>query len=135
LGRKEQENTPATEESRRGGHLWFFFDQLVPGKMLRIFGAGLMERFSVKVEMYPKQDRIGKGVGSLIRLPFGVHRLSGKRYGFITPDGQPLAPTLREQLRILEHVETVPLQAIQQYPVRSPKKERKISLGGKTWNT
>jgi hypothetical protein len=34
------------------------------------------------MEFYPKQDE-GKGYGSLIRLPWGVHRKSGERYPFV----------------------------------------------------
>jgi hypothetical protein len=60
------------------------------------------------MEQYPKQNRLNKGPGSLIRLPFGVHRKSGRRYGFYTPGGDPLAPTLREQLMLLGEAKTVP---------------------------
>ena len=88
-----------TERSRRGGHSWVFFEEPVSGKEARAFGHGLLAAHSIEnVELFPKQDKLGDGPGSLIRMPFGVHRLSGKRYGFYTPDGLPLAPSIREQI-------------------------------------
>jgi hypothetical protein len=36
------------------------------------------------VELYPKQDALsGAGYGSLMRVPLGVHRLTGRRYPFV----------------------------------------------------
>ncbi|MBN2391402.1 MAG: hypothetical protein JXR84_11795 [Anaerolineae bacterium] len=58
--------------------------------------------------MLPKQNRLDDGPGSLTRLLFGVHRLTGRRYPFCAANGTPLAPTLREQLRVLSALETVP---------------------------
>ena len=58
-------------------------------------------------EIYPKQDEAGEGLGSLIRLPFGVHRLTGRRYGFFGGDGEPLGSTLREQIDALQRPQFV----------------------------
>jgi len=104
------------EKSRRGGHLWLFLSQAVPGREARGFGKGLLAAHSLEgVELFPKQGRVTNGPGSLIRMPFGVHRLSGRRYGFYTTDGSPLAPTLREQIYSLENRETVPEAAFEVY--------------------
>lgn len=104
------------EASRRGGHLWFFFAQPRPGEAIRDFGQGLLAYFNLaSIELYPKQDRLQTGPGSLIRLPFGVHKKSGRRYGFYTPAGEPLAPTLRAQLQVLRAPETVPERLFAQY--------------------
>jgi hypothetical protein len=104
------------EASRRGGHLWFFFETPRPGKEVRWFGKGLQAYFNLaSIELYPKQDALRSGPGSLIRLPFGVHRKSGRRYGFYTSDGQPLAPTLREQIMVLRDPETVPERLFEHY--------------------
>ena len=67
------------------------------------------------MELYPKQDRLQTGPGSLIRLPFGIHKKSGRRYGFYTPAGEPLAPTIREQLQVLRAPEIVPERLFEQY--------------------
>ena len=63
------------EASRRGGHLWFFFDQPVSGETARSFGKSILRESGLDgIELFPKQDELGDGPGSLIRLPFGVHR-------------------------------------------------------------
>ena len=98
------------ENSRRGGHLWLFFDQRRSGKAIRRFGYGLLASQGItkqEVELYPKQDVLKGGPGSLIRLPFGIHRKSGQWYDFVLPNGRPLATTLHEQLLLLEQAQTV----------------------------
>lgn len=92
---------PYLEPSRRGGHLWLFFDPQ-PGALARHFGRGVLATLGIEsIELYPKQDELKTGPGSLVRLPFGIHRLTNKRYFFITPDGAPLAPSVREQMALL----------------------------------
>lgn len=89
------------EVSRRGSHLWLFIDKQ-PGAAARDFGRGIIAQFNLEgIELYPKQDQLKTGTGSLVRLPFGIHQLTGKRYHFVTPDGEPLAPTIRQQLALL----------------------------------
>lgn len=104
------------ERSRRGGHLWFFLAQAVPGREVRAFGLGLMATHQIEeVELFPKQDQLSSGPGSLIRMPFGVHRLTGRRYGFYTAKAFPLAPTVRKQILALDFPETVPEAASEVY--------------------
>ncbi|MCA9970203.1 MAG: hypothetical protein KC425_08305, partial [Anaerolineales bacterium] len=104
------------EASRRGGHLWLFFDRPRPGAEVRTFGQGILAHFGIDdVELFPKQDRLTTGPGSLIRLPFGVHQKSGKRYSFYMPRGEPLAATLRAQIRLLQAPETVPERAFAEF--------------------
>ncbi len=96
------------EPSRRGGHLWLFFDP-IPGVDARRFGKQLIAgRHLEQVELYPRQDQLASGPGSLVRLPLGVHRLTNRRYHFITLEGEPLAPTVREQIALLAHPQKVP---------------------------
>ena len=108
-----QEDIPTYREaSRLGGHLWFHFGGFLPGSTLRQFGLGLLAAHHIPVktgkqpgiEVFPKQDRLrrtekGIGPGSFIRLPFGVHRKTGERYGFYHPTGEKVAGTLRDQIR------------------------------------
>jgi len=76
------------ESSRRGGHLWLFFLEFTKAKDIRLFGSGIMGHFGIEdIELFPKQDELTTGPGSLIRLPFGIHRKSGRRYSFIHPMG------------------------------------------------
>jgi hypothetical protein len=104
------------ENSRRGGHLWLFLGEGVGGREVRAFGQGLLAAHQVEgVELYPKQDQLADGPGSLIRMPFGVHRLTGRRYGFYPADGAPLALTIRERIYALKTPETVPEAAFEAY--------------------
>ncbi|MBT4535011.1 MAG: hypothetical protein HN950_02025 [Chloroflexi bacterium] len=97
------------ERSRRGGHLWFFFDEPVPAKDARLFGKGLLaaHNISPEIELYPKQDKLQNGPGSLIRMPFGVHRKDGNRYSIISNLGQPIAPRLKDQIPYFFNPQTV----------------------------
>jgi hypothetical protein len=96
------------ERSRRGGHLWVFFVTPFPARLVRAF---LLPYASGDMEFYPKQDE-SKGYGSLIRLPLGVHRLTGKRYSFVEMenDGGVLsAYSLKEAFTWLGAIERVVL--------------------------
>jgi hypothetical protein len=104
------------ERSRRGGHLWLFLAQAVDGREVRAFGHGLLAAHQIEgVELYPKQDQLADGPGSLIRMPCGVHRLTGRRYGFYSAEGTPLAGSIREQIYALKTPETVPEAAFEAY--------------------
>lgn len=71
------------ECSRRGGHLWVLFSTPLPAWQVRRW---LLPYCPAEVEFYPKQDST-EHYGSLIRMPLGVHRLSGECYGFLTWNG------------------------------------------------
>ena len=88
------------ERSRRGGHLWVLLEGPVLASQVRRW---LLPYCPAGVEFYPKQDE-GEGYGSLIRLPLGIHLLSGHRYPFVewTPDGLvEVAPTINEMIEWL----------------------------------
>jgi hypothetical protein len=69
------------------------------------------------MELYPKQQRLAGGPGSLVRIPFGIHRRAGRRYSFVTAYGKPLAATIREQIRLLTEPEAVSAMAFEAYRV------------------
>ncbi|MFC2054842.1 CHC2 zinc finger domain-containing protein [Chloroflexota bacterium] len=97
------------ERSLRGGHLWLFFSKLIPGKKARHFGMRLKEDFDLReIELFPKQDRIKVGPGSLIRLPFGIHRKSKQFYDFVAPNLKPIAESIANQVYILGNPKKVP---------------------------
>jgi hypothetical protein len=111
---------PYREPSRRGGHLWLFTPPL-PGVFARRFARQLLTEHDVsQVELYPKQDELTTGLGSLVRLPLGVHRKTGQVYPFIIQDGLPLGTkpnsdartVLLEQLALLADPKRVPLPFI-----------------------
>lgn len=119
------------EASRRGGHLWLFFPHPIPGSEARRFGRTLSERYHLTdIELYPKQDQARNGPGSLIRLPFGIHRKTGRRYGFLTPTLQPLPMSPKEQLRLLADPETVPDTFLHAIPTQVSPQAKKRLPGG-----
>jgi hypothetical protein len=100
--------TSYLEASRRGGHMWLFFDQPMDGQEVRAFGKGLAIAHELEgIELFPKQARLKSGPGSLIRLPFGIHRKTGQRYDFVSVDGLPLRPNLVEQIYMLSKPQRV----------------------------
>lgn len=82
----------ALEKSRRGGHLWIFFECAQPARACRVLIHDVASRLSVPVkgsgtvdgiEVFPKQDVVKQGeFGNAIRGPLGVHRGAGERFWF-----------------------------------------------------
>lgn len=108
--------TSYLESSRRGGHLWMFFEKLVSGREARAFGKGVLAAVEQpEVELFPKQDTIKEGPGSLVRLPFGIHRKTGQRYGFLDLEGQPLANSLVQQIQMLCEPTVIPTNVFNAY--------------------
>lgn len=105
------------ERSRRGGHVWMFYEQSIPGYMAKSFGKGILDAYvdpsSAKVEVFPKQGS-SQGPGSIIRVPFGIHRKSGERYPFIDHTGKPLG-TWQQQMDVLSSPERIPLDVVERY--------------------
>lgn len=109
----EQGTMGYLEPSRRGGHLWLFFNKPIAGADVRSFGTGLLSYFRVSgIELYPKQELLTTGPGSLIRLPFGIHRRTGRRYGFYHLNGTPIAPTIPGQIRVLSAPQIISNEAL-----------------------
>ncbi len=72
------------ERSRRGGHLWVFCEPVHPA----VLRAWLLPYCPVdsELEFYPKQDTLSDEClyGACIRVPLGIHRLTGERYRFVS---------------------------------------------------
>jgi len=118
------------EISRRGGHLWLFFGEMVPGSLVRDFARGLLKVHNVKdIEIFPKQERLGEGPGSLMRLPFGVHRSTGQRYGFLDLEGQPLARSIQDQIEMITYPKIVPIGVLKAYATMAPAKIKPVETG------
>lgn len=115
-------NIPAyLEASRRGGHLWLFFEQKITGKYARGFGLAICREFSLDLEVFPKQAQLVTGPGSLIRIPFGIHRKSGVRYEFVGMG------TLRQQVEALGHPQTVAPTTVAKYQYQESPREYLVS--------
>ena len=99
----------ALEGSRRGGHLRVWFASRVAPDLVRRW---LLPYCPAGVEFYPKQDAASFAQpGSLMRVPFGVHRLSGRRYPFLVAAdsgaGDRLVPAARSVSASLDWLATV----------------------------
>ncbi len=82
------------EGSRRGGHLWLFFDRPMSvaaayGVMLHAFASLGID--ATRYEVYPDVLHAGRAglLGQAVRLPLGVHLLTGKRYPLFDVTGRP----------------------------------------------
>ncbi|NLF15200.1 MAG: hypothetical protein GX597_25705 [Anaerolineaceae bacterium] len=115
------------EESREGrGHLWLFVEPIAPRPLRQLLQAVAPDN----LECFPKQDRLGEGgYGSLVRGPLGVHRKTGKRYGFLDPETlERVGGNLGEQLAYLETVRIASgvaiAEALAEVTERRPKAQR-----------
>lgn len=96
------------EQSRKGGHLWLFLDKQIDGAKAHSIGHMLVDHYSIteSIEIFPKQKKLTQGgVGSFVRIPFGIHQATGKRYPMISLQGEPIAPTIREQISLVATAE------------------------------
>ncbi|GCE05758.1 hypothetical protein KDAU_30870 [Dictyobacter aurantiacus] len=94
------------EMSRRAGHLWVHLVE--PTAADRVRAWLVPYALQLGCELYPKQDQLRSGPGSLIRLPLGIHRQTGRWYPFLTSDpatGQlvPVATTQQDCCQWVAH--------------------------------
>lgn len=105
------------ESSRRGGHLWFFFDEPTNAKIAKNFGLEIAKKFMVEAEVFPKQAQ-SDGPGSLIRMPFGIHHKTGERYPFIG------LGNWIQQLDVLTHPQTISTADVMRYQYQEPERKK-----------
>jgi len=73
----------------KGYHFWYFFEIPVKPDSVRPILEKIKQTLTgdistFAIEVFPKQDYLkGKGLGNLVKLPLGVHRLTGKRSYFV----------------------------------------------------
>ena len=82
------------EQSRRGGHLWVWFDHPQPAIGLQRLGRWACKFLGIEMEVYPNRSVLSDEVrtAQAMRLPLGVHQLTGERYPFIDASGRPCHP-------------------------------------------
>ncbi|MBT9147958.1 MAG: hypothetical protein DDT32_01727 [Syntrophomonadaceae bacterium] len=110
----------------KGLHLWVFFKDWVSADKVRkvLFylleslesDTGISEPEGHPIEIFPKQSG-GVDLGNLIKLPFGIHRVTGKRTRFITHDNHIIelddilaSPAINEDILdvIIENIPGLP---------------------------
>lgn len=101
----------------KGRHCWIFLDTPIPAGVAKKFGDLLKNQLSglpsdITIEVFPKQTSVRKGgLGNLIKLPLGVHKRTGRRALFVTPDGAPY----ENQLALLDDISKAPRKLIYAY--------------------
>ncbi len=107
----------------KGYHLWFPVKRPVAASDMRYALSALCNNISNKteffqMEIFPKQDVLsGKGLGNLVKLPLGIHRLTGKR-SFLVMTG---TRDKDRQLTILASLEPSRPQAIKRLAAEAQK--------------
>jgi len=82
----------------KGTHVWLFLDVPVPAEKVRRWvaadfmpqwrEAATAKGWPVAIEVFPKQDTVpDNGFGNLIKLPLGVHAVSGARSEIVAHQG------------------------------------------------
>jgi len=98
----------------RGRHCWFFFEEPVIAATARELARLLIEKAGspsegITWELFPSSGYFRAGQpGSLIKIPFGVHRLSGKRGLFLMENGLPQS----DQASFLRQIVRIPLRSV-----------------------
>lgn len=110
----------ALEMSKRGGHLWIFFEKPLLARECRIYiydlalrlkvpvkGAGLAEG----IEVFPKHNALSPGeFGNAIRGPLGIHRGARRRFWFYGADY-----ALDQQMVYLKRLRKVTEEDVQRF--------------------
>ncbi|MBW2043171.1 MAG: tetratricopeptide repeat protein [Deltaproteobacteria bacterium] len=116
----------------KGRHAWMFLEEPVPAGVAKKLGdllAGLILPLpaEVQVEVFPKQGSVPReSLGNLIKLPLGIHRRTGKRGMFVTPENI----VIQDPLGFLEAAQRVPRRTV--YSLVQKLQSRKvISFPGK----
>lgn len=79
----------------KGLHCWIFFEQPIRAFEVRNFLKEVIRKVDAPPpglhrEIFPKQDEVDKeGLGCLIKLPLGIHKLTHNRCLFVDFEGKP----------------------------------------------
>ena len=101
----------------KGRHVWFFFSSSVSAAAARQLADRLLAQVQplppeVSIEIFPKQGFLRPDqVGNLIKLPLGVHRVTGRRSLFLAADGTAIADPI-EALRTVPLIDRDTLNAL-----------------------
>lgn len=83
---------------KKGWHVWIQAADYMPATTLYQLGRGIREEAGLlKLEVFPKQTTV-RDLGNLVKLPGGVHRVSGKRNDLLTAQAEPNSIALLTEL-------------------------------------
>ncbi len=135
IGRKINLECLCEFSGRKGYHFWYFFDPPCEAaqvrKVLYRIASQIKQDISCfNLEVYPKQDRLsGKGLGNLVKLPLGVHRLTGKSSFFLPYKSKDVW----EELKKLEEVKKNNLEQVQKEQLSQNSNEVLLHPRHKQW--
>ncbi len=78
----------------KGYHIWILLQEKVSAGFARVLAQRLaaqvnLENLPLKIEIFPKQVKLASGnYGNLIKLPYGIHRLSGLPSSMLDEEGK-----------------------------------------------
>ncbi|MCA9525924.1 MAG: hypothetical protein KC549_06460 [Myxococcales bacterium] len=85
------------DSGHKGRHFWCLLQAPMAADLVHRFGRALLAALSadlppeLSLEFFPKQGRVdADGLGNLIKLPLGVHPVSGRRSTFLDRAGRPV---------------------------------------------
>jgi hypothetical protein len=79
------------ESGRKGMHVWVLAVDFMSAGVLYRLGRGVREEAGLPaLEVFPKQVEV-RDLGNLVKLPGGVHRVTGNPNDFITDFPEPVA--------------------------------------------
>ncbi|MFZ5518634.1 MAG: CRISPR-associated primase-polymerase type A1 [Candidatus Zhuqueibacterota bacterium] len=93
----------------KGRHVWFFFSDPVPARDGIAFAKKILEETGeppsgINREIFPKEARVStKALGSMVKLPLGVHKLTERRCLLLEPSGQPW----KNQFEVLNSIKQI----------------------------
>jgi hypothetical protein len=90
----------------KGYHVWVVSSQTMSAESWRRIGKAALAVAGVKGEIYPKQSKVNN-LGNLVKLPGGVHRVTGLENNIIGPFPQPVAPSIYKAI-----VDKLPAEAV-----------------------
>jgi len=99
------------ESGRRGYHVWIIFSEPLPCQHAYAFAKFVAGESGINCEFFPKQGMITpeSGFGSLIKLPCGVHKATGRRSQFVDSS----FTAYQNQFDYLKTIEPVPKTQIE----------------------
>lgn len=110
----------------KGRHVWIFLEAPVPAGVAKKCADLLAARLSplppeVTLEVFPKQAHVKPGsLGNLIKLPLGLHRKTGRRALFLTPEGRPYDNQLDFLLSVARAPKAAVYRAVQALVAQPP---------------
>ncbi len=116
---------------KKGHHGWLFTDPAPNWKIRAVALRAIKETGIGDVEIFPAQNRVSKEhPGSLIKLPLGKHRATGKKCLFLNSEGQPYG----NQYEFLRQIKKVDIDNLAKKLKirRNPQAQRKLKGKGQT---